>query len=60
MKKYPFNQVVVFLEIEGGICENLPYEDGDLRLRLRGGVTALFGVPFHAQTSPEALVGCVG
>ena len=35
------------------------YEDGDLRLGLRG-VTALFGVPVHAQTSPEALVACVG
>ena len=37
------------------------YEDGDLRTRLRGGgVTALFRVPFHSQTLPEALVGGVG
>ena len=37
----------------------LEIEDGDLRGVLRGGVTALFRVPFHSQALPEALVGCV-
>ena len=33
--------------------------DGDLRTRLRGGVTALFRVSVHAQRSVGALVGRV-
>ena len=33
--------------------------DSDLRA-FCGWVTALFGVSVHAQTSPEALVSCVG
>ena len=39
---------------------DLVYEDGDLRFRLRGGVSEMIRVPFFGETLPAALVGCIG
>ena len=43
-----------------GFISNEVYEDGDLRVRARGGVCEMFCMPVLAQTLPEALVGRVG